>query len=401
MNSAIQLVPPETAVEGMAAIVLAAGYSSRMGEFKPLLSLDGVTAFERCVGLFRSAGVTEVIAVLGHRADELRSLVERCGARSVHNPHFEQGMFTSLVAGSRALPDWARGAYVLPVDIPLVRAATVRQLAATFATKRCGIVYPVFEKHRGHPPLIARSILAEAAQDGSSGTLRSLLARHESGAADLPVADEAIHMDMDTPADYNALLVLASRRDIPTTAECEAILAELHVAESVIRHARKVAEVAHGLAYTLANSGLNLNLELVQAGALLHDLAKGQPDHAAAGASILRAMNFPRVAEIVAAHTDLAPSFKLDESAIVYLADKLVRGEKEVTIAERFQPALDRFGNDPVALQAARRRKDIALEVALAVMAMLRAPRSTDTNAAVIPSAQSSGALIVHKVERL
>lgn len=401
MNSVIQPVPTEAGVEGLAAIVLAAGYSSRMGEFKPLLPLDSATAFERCIGMFRDAGVTEVIAVLGHRADELRSLAERCGAHAVSNPQFEQGMFTSFVAGSRALPSWASGAFVLPADIPLVRATTVRLLAATFATQQDGIVYPTFAGHRGHPPLIARSILVQAAQDGASGTLCSLLARHESSAVDLPVADEAIHMDMDTPADYGDLLALASRRDIPTAAECEAILTAQHVAESVVRHARKVAEVAHRLAYTLACSGLDLNFELVQAGALLHDLAKGQPDHASVGASILRTMEYPKVAEIVSAHTDLAPFSELDESAIVYLADKMVRGDEEVTITERFQPALDRFGNDPAALQAAQKRKHAAFEVALAVVARLREPLSTVASAPSGLTFSPSGTGIANQIEDL
>ena len=401
MHSTIQPVPSETDAKGLAAIVLAAGYSSRMGEFKPLLPLDSVTAFERCVSLFRSAGVTEVIAVLGHRADELRSLAERYGARAVYNSQFELGMFTSLVAGSRALPGWAKGAYVLPADIPLVSVATVRQLASTFATKQDGIVYPVFAGLRGHPPLIAQSILAEAALDGASGTLCSLLARYENSAVDLPVADEAIHMDMDTPADYDALLALASRRDIPTTAECEAILAQRHVPESVIRHARKVAEVAHRLANALASSGLDLNLELVQAAALLHDLTKGQPDHASAGASILRAMNFPRVAKIVAVHTDLAFSSQLDESAIIYLADKLVRGDELVTVTERFRSAFDRFGNDPAALQAAQRRRDTALAIAFALETRLSAPLSAILGATASPTSQQSGIWIAHKVEEL
>jgi molybdenum cofactor cytidylyltransferase len=399
MSSAIQSVPSETGVEGLAAIVLAAGYSSRMGKFKPMLPLDSATAFELCIGMFRSAGVTEVIAVLGHRADELRSLAEHCGARAVSNPQFEQGMFTSLVAGSRALPGWTRGVFVLPADIPLVRATTVRQLAIAFAARQNGIVYPTFAGHRGHPPLIARSILAEAAQDSTSGTLCSLLARHENSAVNVPVADEAIHMDMDTPADYEALLALAPRRDIPTAAECEAILSGRHVEKLVVRHVRKVAEVAQRLAYTLASTGLDLNLELVQAGALLHDLAKGQPNHASAGASILRAMEYPRVAEIVAAHTDLASYSTLDESAIVYLADKLVRGEKEVTIAERFQPALDRFGNNPVALQAAQKRKNVAFEVALAVAARLGAPLSTAMDAASGSTHPQPDAPIAHEVE--
>lgn len=401
MSSAIQLVPSETGANGLAAIILAAGYSSRMGEFKPLLPLDGVTAFERCIRLFRDAGVTEVIAVLGHRADELRPLAERCGARAISNPQFEQGMFTSIVAGSRALPIWATGAFVLPADIPLVRAVTVRQLSAAFATHQDRVVYPTLAGHRGHPPLISRSILAEAAKCDASVTLCSLLARHENSALDLPVADEAIHMDMDTPGDYDALLALATHRDIPTTAECEAILAGQQVGNSAIRHMRKVAEVAHRLAYALAYSGVDLNFELVQAGALLHDLAKGQPDHASAGASILRTMEYPKVAEIVAAHTDLAPFSELDESAIVYLADKMVRGDEEVTITERFQPALDRFGNDSVALQSAQRRKHAAFEVALAIVARLREPLSTVASAPSGLTFSPSGTRIANQIEGL
>ena len=187
MSPAVQPVRCEPSVAGLAAIVLAAGYSSRMGEFKPLLPLAGISAFERCISMFRAAGVGEVIAVLGHRADELRPLAERCGARCVMNTQFEQGMYSSIVAASRALPDWTKGAFVLPADTPLVRATTIRQLAEAFDPRQEGIVYPVFAGHRGHPPLIAQSILAEAARDEASGPLSALFARHQHRVARAPL----------------------------------------------------------------------------------------------------------------------------------------------------------------------------------------------------------------------
>jgi putative nucleotidyltransferase with HDIG domain len=375
MSSAIQPVPAEAVESRLAAIVLAAGYSSRMAEFKPLLPLGGCTALERCIGLFRAAGVAEVIAVLGHRAEELQPMAEHAGARCVRNPHFEQGMFSSVAAGNRALPGWVEAAFVLPADIPLVRPNTIRRLAAAFVHRRAGIVYPVFEERRGHPPLIARKILAEAAEEGATGPLSDLLVRHESEAIDLPVADQGIHMDMDTPADYDALRAVADCRDIPTRAECEAILAGHSVEPSLVRHSRRVAEVAERIALGLAHSGLSLNLELVRAGALLHDLAKSRPDHAVVGAELLRSMGFPRVATVVGAHTDLDFSGgELDECAIVYLADKLFRGEEPVTLDERFAPALARFSDNPLALHAAQSRMATAQAVALAVEARLGAP---------------------------
>ena len=381
MSSAIQPVPSEASARRLAAIVLAAGYSSRMAEFKPMLPLSGSTALERCIGIFREAGVAEVIVVLGYRADELLPLVERDGARCVGNPQFEQGMFSSIATGCRALPDWVEAAFVLPADIPLVRANTIRQLAAVFAERQAGIVYPVFDGRRGHPPLIARRILDEAAEEGASGPLSALLARHESEAIDLRVVDQCIHMDMDTAADYDELRALAACREVPTPAECEAILAGQSVEPSLVRHSRLVAKVAQRIADALVRSGLTLNVELVQAGAMLHDLAKGQPDHAAVGAELLCSMDFPQVATVVGAHTDLDFSGgSIEESAIVYLADKLVRGEELVTIDQRFQPALDRFRDDPPALRAAQRRMATVKAVALAVETRLGAPLASVVN---------------------
>jgi putative nucleotidyltransferase with HDIG domain len=172
---------------------------------------------------------------------------------------------------------------------------------------------------------------------------------------------------MDILDDDDHLRAPDACREIPTRAACEAILIGQSVEPSVVRHSRKVAEVAHRIASALSLRGLALNLELVRAGALLHDVAKGMPEHAAAGAAILTSMGFPRVAAIVAAHTDLEPFASLDESAIVYLADKLVRGEETVTIDERFQPALIRCGNDALALCAVQGRMATAKAVAQAV----------------------------------
>jgi molybdenum cofactor cytidylyltransferase len=374
MSLTAPIRPLEPARARLAGIVLAAGASSRMGRFKPLLPLAGVTVLERSIALLRDAGADDVLVVIGNRAEELRPLAERYGARCVHNANWEQGMFSSVVAGVRALPHWAQGAFVLPVDVPLVRSATVRRLAAAFATHPDGIVYPVFDDRRGHPPLIPRSILDEALLEATCGPLSTLLAGHEPHAIEVPVADEAIHLDMDTPAAFEALAALATRRDIPTVGECEAMLALRHVAGTVVRHSRKVGEVAGQLAVALVESDVAIDPNLARAGGLLHDMAKGEPEHAWVGAEILRAEEMPRVADIVASHTEMQFGGNLDERAIVYLADKLVGGDRLVTLDERFQRALDRFRSDPDALAAAHRRKAVAEGIATAIESRLGVP---------------------------
>lgn len=354
----------ESITPDLAAIVLAAGASSRMGRLKPLLPLAGINPLERVIRLFHNAGIRDVIVVVGNRADELRPTIQRDGVRCVDNPHWRKGMYSSVVSGAAALPPYARGAFVLPVDIPLIRTSTIRQLADAFQPDR--ILYPLFDKRRGHPPLIARTIL-DGAVSGEAATLRALLLAREYAALDIPVADQAIHLDMDTPGDFNTLQQLAARRDIPTAAECEALLAIHNVSEPVMRHSRKVAEVACRIADALLKTGISVDADLVRAGAMLHDLCKDQPRHADAAAAILRTYAMKEAAEVVEAHTEINFSGAVDGRAIVYLADKLVSGDKLVSIEERFRAALDRFQNDPQALAAVRRRKAAAEQIAKAI----------------------------------
>ena len=360
------------------AIVLAAGYSSRMGCFKPLLPLNGGSAILSSLRSLKQAGVQEIVVVLGHRADELRPIVESAGANWVLNEAFADGMFSSVRTGARALAGSIDACFLLPADIPLVRPSTLRLLAAALLSRPHNIVYPVFAGHRGHPPLISQGILDKALPDDESGPLSALLARHEHQALDVPVPDEAIHMDMDRPEDYDALARLAPRRDIPTEAECAAILSMFDVASDIVDHSYAVAGVATSLAEALRVKSLALDRELVRAGALLHDLRKGQRRHAEAGAAILDSLGFARVAAIVAEHMEPVDDRpQINESTIVFLADKLVRRESYVGVEERFRPALARFAGDPEALAAAQRRKAKACAIQSLVETVLGAPVGT------------------------
>ena len=137
------------------AVILAAGLSSRLGRFKPLAALGGVTLIERAVNLFRSAGVRDITVVIGHRADELRPILADLRVKSADNPDYESGMFSSVRRGVESLNGQSQAFFVLPVDIPLVRPATVRALTQAFGRQpQAKIFYPVFGDQRGHPPLI-------------------------------------------------------------------------------------------------------------------------------------------------------------------------------------------------------------------------------------------------------
>lgn len=375
-----------------AAVILAAGLSSRLGEFKPLVRLGAETLLERAVGLFRRAGAQAVIAVAGHNAAKTLAEAERLGIQAVVNESYAEGMFSSLRVGLRALPNAPASCspscpasqldafFVLPVDLPLVRPQTLDVLLARFAAAPAAVLHPVFLGQRGHPPLVdarhVADILAWNGRDGLAGALQALEQTH--GAGEVPVADGGIHFDVDTPADLAEARRRHQRHGIPTPEEAVALL-DLHGAGARgLAHGRGVADAALALARAFNQGGAGLDLELVESAALLHDIAKGQPNHERVGAELLTGLGFPRVAEVVAAHRDIDPAevWRLTERELVYLADKLVRGPERVGISRRFQEKLDRYAHDAEATAAIRRR----LEHALAMLRLVerQAGRSLD-----------------------
>ena len=367
----------------LSALVLAAGLSSRMGRLKPLLPLDpqgAQTPLGLCVGLFRAAGIDEVVVVTGHRDDEVGSAARAAGARVVHNPDYARGMYGSVRAGVAGLDAATDGFFLLPVDIPLVRTGTVRLLARAFAGKPASVLLPVFAGRRGHPPLLGRELIGRI-QDSAepAGGLRTLLdlveAEQPERVREVQVADRFILRDMDTPADHAACVERLTHRDWPSLAEAEAILAHLHpMPARGLAHGRCVGEVAALLAAQLVRAaGWPLSVELCRVAGLLHDLAKGQPEHERAGARWLHELGFPRAAAIVAAHRDLdwQPGTGLTEREIVHLADKLVRGSRIVPVQARFAEKLALYEHDTQAVAAIEHRRRVAEQLAAAVESAL------------------------------
>ena len=355
-----------TSDSAISAVVLSAGFSSRMARFKPLLPIGEKTVVERAVSLFREGGIDDVIVVVGHRAGEVRPVVASAGGRAVGNEDYAKGMFTSVKAGARSVSSKCRAFFVMPVDIPLVRPSTVKLLVRAYLENQGRIVYPVFDSRRGHPPLIPAPLAAAMVKSSAGDGLRGFLGEHDALALDLPVPDRNILLDMDSPENYEEALRRVEQNDLPTRRECETILGHTFpVSEKVLVHSRMVERLSVAIAAALIEKGEKLDLALASAGALLHDIAKGQKDHAKKGAEMVRELGFDRVADIVALHTDLNGEHNAGarEAEIVYIADKLIANDRLVSLSSRFDTALGRFGHDPLAREAIERRRKTAESV--------------------------------------
>ncbi|MFH2126987.1 MAG: DVU_1551 family NTP transferase [Pseudomonadota bacterium] len=357
-----------------AGLVLAAGLSSRMKQFKPLLPLGGQSVLERVVGLLRQAGAAPVLVVLGHRAMELEPVARSLEATPVLNPDYEQGMFSSLRAGLAALPGRCDAFFLLPVDIPLVRPHTLARLRAAWDQGRGPVLHPTFQGEWGHPPLISAELAPAIMAYEGPGGLRGFWDQRPELAQEVAVADRFILRDQDHPQDYDSLKAELPGYDTPDESECLALLREiLELEQELVAHSIMVGRAALALAQASRKAGAELNPELALAGGLLHDVAKGQADHPAAGAELLTGLGFAAVAPLAARHVDIdiAPGAPLSEAELVHLADKLVQADHRVALDTRFEDKLARKGDNPEARSAIQRRWSLARSIAQRVEAVL------------------------------
>ena len=196
----------------VAAILLAAGRSSRMGAFKPLLPFGDKTVIECCIEYLRQAGVETIVVVLGHRADEVRNRVT--GVRFSLNPDPDSEMGASIAAGVRELSDDAEATLIALVDHPAVPAAIVEALVEEWG-KGARIVIPTWQGRGGHPVLVDLSFKPELLNLSANGGLRAFFDSHRDAVRRLPVDSPFIARDMDTWDDYSALHEAATGKPAP------------------------------------------------------------------------------------------------------------------------------------------------------------------------------------------
>lgn len=349
----------------IAAVILAAGLSSRMGACKPLLDLGGRSLLGHCRELFAGCGITDLLAVVGHRAQEVGGECAALGLPAVANPDYRSGMFSSVRRAVSALPADTAAFFVLPVDIPLIRPATVRSLLEAFAAGGNAVLFPTFAGRRGHPPLIPARFIPAILAHGGAGGLETVLADHPG--KDVAVWDQGILLDADTPEDLQLLRDRQQRLAVPTRQETDA-LAGLLMTEPGLGHGRMVGRTAVALAEALNARGAGLDIDAVYCGGLLHDVAKGQPQHGLRGAEMLAGLGLPEIGAIVAEHMDLPASAdgRLTEKEVVCLADKYISGTRRIDLGERYAEKLRMFAGDAAALRAIQER----LERALALQAL-------------------------------
>jgi molybdenum cofactor cytidylyltransferase len=185
----------------IAAVILAAGRSTRMGGSNKLLAEIGGRPLVRIAAEQALASrARPVIVVTGHQREKVEAALEGLHVQHVHNPDFTQGLSTSVKAGLATVPEDVDGAIICLGDMPQVSAALVDKLVAAFDPERGAlVVVPTIDGKRGNPVVWARRFFPELmALDGDIGA-RHLIGRYPEAVSEVPLSDTAALVDVDTP----------------------------------------------------------------------------------------------------------------------------------------------------------------------------------------------------------
>ena len=363
-------------------IVLAAGFSSRMGAFKPLLPVGDVPAIVRTVTAAQSAGAT-VVVVTGHRGDELRDVLAGTGAVIAHNGDYANGMFSSVLTGvcavlSLAENDYADnapcGVFLLPADCCAIKTETFAALLREFertgervqpvcvssspqGEARTSTAGAVDVKHKSHPPIIQLEILRgllthDPDDDGAKGYFR----RFTSHA--LEVDDAGVTLDMDTPRDYAQLLAHLRLPTFPDISRARELLQKYNTAQDITEHGAHVAAFCVWAGERLNALGANINVPLLEVSALLHDICRAEDEHEVRGFELLLREGYPDAAELVRDHMEPPKQGAMREAELLYVFDKLLRRGELVPPDVTLKKLSERFAEDADALRAATARME-------------------------------------------
>ncbi len=190
----------------VAAIVLAAGASTRMGQLKQLLPVAGQPMVRRVTAAVCAANLEQVVVVLGAQADAVAQALHGLPVELVVNHAWQEGMSSSVRAGIGALHPEIDAALLVLADQPHLTAELLRALVDRYQVSGALVVAPYYGGRRGNPVLFDRALFAELEAVAGDRGGRSVIAHYRADLAQVEVDDPAVVSDIDTPEDYEVFI---------------------------------------------------------------------------------------------------------------------------------------------------------------------------------------------------
>lgn len=332
-------------------LIAAAGKSSRMDGFKPLMELNGFPMIRMTVQSFQNAGIRDITVVTGCRHEELEALLLPLGVETVENPAYrETDMFASVRLGlshiletcGAAAPD---AVFFLPGDIPLVSPESMKRMkqGISSAGRDTQALLPVIKEEAAHPPVLLAKGLEPVLRFPGEGGLQGALASLNVERIEL-LSDAGALADADYRRDFEKLAAYARRAKGISGKLCKDLYDEAGLPSCAREHGRTVGELAGRMAERLVESGACLDVELCRSGGYLHDLSGRHPGQVGTE-DFLRKRGYLALADIA----EMCGSFECEaetvceEGVLVCLADRLIHRKQGLREDPVFQRLLKEF----------------------------------------------------------
>ncbi|MGA8221303.1 MAG: nucleotidyltransferase family protein [Candidatus Acidiferrales bacterium] len=195
----------------LAAAILAAGESRRMGEAKALVLYQGLTFVERLLKATRHPRVGLTRIVLGANAEQIRAKLKVDPAAIIENPDWPKGQLSSLQAAIRSLPpQMTEGLVLCPVDHPLVSANLVARLIEAFDASGKAIIIPTYHGRRGHPVIFRATLYGELLRAPMEVGARQVVWAHANEIEEVPTEEEGVILNLNDPETLKKALGIKS-----------------------------------------------------------------------------------------------------------------------------------------------------------------------------------------------
>jgi molybdenum cofactor cytidylyltransferase len=187
-------------VKKLAAAILAAGESRRMGRPKALVPFEGLTFVEHLLQATNHPRVGIVRVVLGANAESIQAELKLDQEIVVVNQDWQQGQLSSIQSAIRSLPaDQTAGLLLCPVDHPLISSQLVSRLVAEFDSDRKLIVVPTHQGRRGHPVIFHASVYAELLDASPNVGARQVVWAHPDAIAEIETDESGVILNLNDP----------------------------------------------------------------------------------------------------------------------------------------------------------------------------------------------------------
>src|SRR5665647_2503643 len=188
------------------AVIVAAGLSSRMKSFKPMLQLGGSTVIKTAIETLKSAGVDPIVVVTGREAERLQHHLAPLDVTCIYNQDYRTtDMFFSACLGLDWIRERCERLFFLPADVPLFSKRSLLTMMGFMDYAQCDILLPSHKGHAGHPVLLQNAVIASLLQFKGDGGLRAAMASIDCSKETIELLDMGMTLDADRPEDYQRL----------------------------------------------------------------------------------------------------------------------------------------------------------------------------------------------------